>query len=324
MKAARRIGRVGGLAVALGTGAWLCSLPWSAPADADTSGTATAALGGLDPASLVGLTGSDPSGLNIDVSYNGMDLFHVGDATAHSGINDFAIAYGDGATADAGTYTNPDGVLTTGTGDYAFANGDHSTAIATGADYSNATATDGGTAYSGIAMEPGGAGVSVSPFEFDSASASGAGSVADAEGGSFDSATASGGGTADAGFLQSTFPGIGLFNGGSGDSATAAGTGSLAEAGLGNNNIAEVFGNHSNAFAGGVEGPVFGVTGNDDFAGVFGDGLTANSTSGTTDGIFNIATPFGEFAVPEAASAALPADDFGLSSLLADLSSLGL
>jgi hypothetical protein len=274
MKAARRLGRMGGLAVTLGTGAWLCSLPWSAPAGADTSGTALASLGGLDPASLVGLTGSDPSGLNIDVSYNGMDLYHVGDAVAHSGAGSWAIAYGDGATADAGTYTNPNGILTTGTGDYAFANGADSTAIATGSDYSTATASDGGSA--------------------------------------------------DSGSLQSTFPGIGLFNGGSGDSATAAGTGSLAEAGLGNNDIAEVFGNNSNAFAGGVEGPIFGVTGNDDFAGVFGDGLTANSTSGTTDGIFNIATPFGDFAVPEAASAALPADDFGLSNLLADLSSLGL
>lgn len=301
MDSVRRIGRVGGLAVALGTGAWLASTPWVAAADPG-------------------------SGLNIDISYDGHDLFQMGDATATSANGSWAIAYGDGATADAGTYTNPNGILTPGTGDFAFANGDHSTAIATGADYSSATASDGRSAYSGIGMEPGGYGVSISPADFDSASASGAGSVADAEGGSFDSATASSGATADAGFLPSPIPGIGIFNGGSGDSATASGTGSTAIAGLGNNDIAEVFGNHSTAIAGGsiFPGPPepFGTPWNNDFAGAFGNGFTVDSTGANY--VFNIATPFGDFAVPEAASAATPADDFGLSSLLADFGWLGL
>jgi hypothetical protein len=309
------IGRVGGLAVALGIGAALASVPWLATAD--PSSDLTELL--LGPGPVV------PSGLDIDVSYNGMDLFHMGDATASSGTGGLAIAYGDGATADAGTYDNPDGFITTGTGDYAFANGADSTAIATGADYSSATASDGATADSGIAFSPdtGGAGVSLGPADFDSASATGAGSTADAEGGSFDAATASGGGTADAGFLQSTIPGIGIFNGGSGDSANADGSGSLAEAGLGNNDIAEVSGNNSNAFAGGVEGTPDGVSGSDDFAGAFGNDLTANATSAVSH-LFQIATPFGDFAVPEAVAAVAPSDDLGLSSLLADLSSLGL
>jgi hypothetical protein len=314
MKISSCIGRVGGLAIALGAGAWLASVPWLAAADADSSWLDL--IGAATPAA------ADPSGLNIDISYNGTDLFHMGDATAHSADGGLAVAYGDGSVADAGTYTNPDGFVTTGTDDYAFANGADSTAIATGADDSTANASDGATADSGIAFFPGsgGAGDSVSPAGFDSASASGAGSTADAEGGDFDSATASGGGTADSGFLQSTTPGIGIFNGGDGDSATASGTGSTAEAGLGNYNIADVFGNDSQGLAGGSG--VAGLSGNDDLAGVFGNDLTANATGGSD--LSQFATPLGDFAVPETAATVVPTDDLGLTALLADLSSLGL
>jgi hypothetical protein len=47
-----------------------------------------------------------PSGLDIDVSYNGMDLFHMGDATANSGTGDLAIAFGTDAIANAATGSN--------------------------------------------------------------------------------------------------------------------------------------------------------------------------------------------------------------------------
>jgi hypothetical protein len=309
MKSARSIGRVGGLAVALGFGAWLASVPWLAAADPDTSW--------LGLSDLVGPGGSDPSGLNIDVSYNGMDLFHMGDATADSAHGGLAIAYGAGSVADAGTYTNPDGVVTTGIGDFAFADGADSTAIATGADYSSATASDGATADSGIAILPGGGGLSSSSAVFDSASASGVGSTADAEGGSFDAATASGGGTADSGFMPAGVPGE-IFVGGGGDSASASGTGSTADAGPGINDIAYVFGNSSHAIAG---GSLFELNASNDFAAAFGNGLTANATGAFN--LFQIATPFGDFD-PEAAGA-VPSDDLGLSTLLSDLSSwLGL
>jgi trimeric autotransporter adhesin len=313
MKISLCIGRVGGLAIGLGTGAWLASVPWVAAADPDSSW--------LDLIGAAAPAAADPSGLNIDVSYDGMTLVHMGDATAHSADGGLAIAYGDGSTADAGTYTNPDGFVTTGTGDYAFADGADSTAIATGADYSSATASDGATADSGIAILPAndGAGLSVGPADYDSATATGAGSTAEAEGGNFDSATASGGGTADAGFLTSTTPGM-AYNGGDGDSASASGAGSTAEAGLGNYNIADVFGNDSQGLAGGSG--VAGLSGNDDLAGVFGNDLTANATGGSD--LSQFATPLGDFAVPETAAAVVPTDDLGLTALLADLSSLGL
>src|ERR1700757_310569 len=95
-----------GLAIALGTGTWVASVPWLAAAEPDSSGVAIADPSGLD---LVGPAAADRSGLNIDVSYKGMDLFHMGDATAISGNDSLAIAIGDGSTADAGTYT-ADGV----------------------------------------------------------------------------------------------------------------------------------------------------------------------------------------------------------------------
>jgi hypothetical protein len=316
MKSNMHIGRVGGLAVALGIGAWLCSDP--SVAAADPSGASGLDLTTLDSL-LIPFTSdaaSDTSAMNLAVSYDGMTVIQMGDATASSSPGGgLAIADGDGAVAEAGTYTNPDGYVTTGTGDYALATGTDSTAIATGADYSTATASDGGTAASGLAISPGGS-VSLSPAYFDSAHATGTGSVADAEGGSFDTATASDGGTADSGFLTSTIPGIGDFSGGAGDSATADGAGSTADAGLGNNDIAEVFGSGSSAIDGGDEATL--TAGNSDFVEVLGNAL---SYSTDASNIFQIITPFGDAA--STAASAVPVDDFGLSSLLADLGTLG-
>lgn len=183
MKSTRCIGRVAGLAIELGTGTWVASVPWLAAAEPDSSGVAIADPSGLD---LVGPAAADPSGLNIEVSYNGMDLFHVGDATAISGNDSLAIAIGDGSTADAGTYT-ADGATATGSGDYAFADGAGSTAVASGTDFDSATATDGATAYSGVVVLPDG--ISFGGSEGgDVATATGAGSSAAAGFGNYDSA----------------------------------------------------------------------------------------------------------------------------------------
>jgi hypothetical protein len=57
------IGRVGGLAVALGIGAGLASVPWLAAADPS-----------LDLTDLLLGPGPVEPSLNIDISYNGMDL----------------------------------------------------------------------------------------------------------------------------------------------------------------------------------------------------------------------------------------------------------
>jgi hypothetical protein len=290
------IGRVGGLAVALGIGAGLASVPWLAAAD--PSSDLTDVL--LGPGPVV------PSGLNIDISYNGMDLFHMGDATANSGTGDLAIAYGDGATADAGYGSiSPGGLSLVGQHDSAFADGAGSTAISGSADGDSATATDGGTAYSGFLTD---SGFSASGGSDDIASASGAGSTADAFGQSDNIATASDGGTADSGFFYE--PGH-LFDGGIGDFASASGDGSTAAAGFGSSDLADAVGPDTTALAGGFDS-ITGTAGNNDIAEAFGNGLTANAATGSN--LFEInPSLFG--AAADGAAAAAPADDFGLSAL---------
>jgi hypothetical protein len=331
MKAATFIGRVGGLAVALGTGAWLASVPWMAAAD--TSSSLLSDLAGLDAAALLPSStdaAADSSLFNIDISYNGQDVFHMGDATANSGTGDLAIAYGDGSTADAGYGTALGGLSLAGQHDSAFADGAGSTAIAGGGDGDSATATDGATAYSGLFE---GSGVAATGGADDTATASGAGSLADAFGQSDNSATASDGATADSGFTYSA-AGHALSVGGIGDSATASGadssaiaaignsdsatvygTDSSATAGFGSGDTADVFGNSSTALAGGTSDvPV----GDNDLAAVFGSDLSA--LAGPGSGVTDIEPS--SFA--DLASILTPSDDFGLSNLLADLSSLGL
>jgi hypothetical protein len=136
-------------------------------------------VGGL----AIALGPVEPS-LNIDVSYNGMDLLHMGDATANSGTGDLAIAYGDGATADAGYGSTSSGLSLVGQHDSAFADGSGSTAISGAGDYDSATASNGAIAYSGLFI---GNGVQATGGSDDIASASGAGSTALA--GGFNSVT---------------------------------------------------------------------------------------------------------------------------------------
>jgi hypothetical protein len=290
------IGRVGGLAVALGIGSALASVPWLAAAD--PSSDLTDVL--LGPGPIV------PSGLNIDVSYNGTDLFHMGDATANSGTGDLAIAYGDGATAEAGTGATSTGLSLVGQHDTAFADGAGSTAISGAGDYDSATASDGGTAYSGLFI---GNGVQSTGGSDDTATATGAGSTADAMGQSDNTATASDGGTADSGFYDA---GTHLFNGGIGDFASASGEGSTAAAGFGNTDLASVFGTDSTALAGGFDS-LLGTAGSNDIAEAFGTDQIANAATGSN--LFDFEPSVFTAAATDAGATAAPADDFGLSSL---------
>lgn len=163
--------------------------------------------------------------LNVDISYNGQDLFHMGHATAHSGTNNLAIASGDGSTADAGYGETTGGLSLVGQHDSAFAYGADSTAIAGGGDSDSATATDGGTAYSGL-------------FEAAGVSSTGATGA---------TATASDGATADSGFtyIADVF--------GNNSTAMAGGTSDVP---IGDNDLAAVFGSDLSALA----GPASGMT----------------------------------------------------------------
>lgn len=300
MVSTRCFGRVGALAVAMGIGAMLASAPWLAAADP-----------------------VDPLGLDIDVSFNGTDLFHLGDATATSGPWSLAIAFGAGSTADAGLYTGPGGHVFNGIGDLAFADGAGSTAVATTNGFDSAIASAGGAAFSGLYVSGHVIVASSGNSGFDLASANGAGSTADADGGYFDTATAGEGGTAHAG----TFVALSgqPFLGGNGESATALGANSFAGAGGGDDNLAAVFGTDSTALAGigkydlaavfGTDSTALADIGKYDLAAVFGNDLTATAVNGHN--LFVIEPDL-------FAAAATPPDDFGLSALLADFSWLGL
>ncbi|HKH53231.1 MAG TPA: hypothetical protein VKA77_15885, partial [Mycobacterium sp.] len=116
MRYARYIGRVGGLAVALGIGAGLAAMPWVASADCTT-------LICVNPPHPPPVIHPLPTLPNISVSTNGVQRIDRGTAEADSeGTGSRAIARGDQSTA--------------------IAYGDHNTAIANGAG-STATATDG-------------------------------------------------------------------------------------------------------------------------------------------------------------------------------------
>jgi hypothetical protein len=123
-----RAGRIGVLVAGLGIAAAFASLPAIASADSSDWLSAIDGLG-----SGVALPAADPasSGLDIQISINGNDLFSTtgNEATATSGQGDIAIAIGDGASATANG----------GTGDYALADGTDAVATA-GAD--GGTTTD--------------------------------------------------------------------------------------------------------------------------------------------------------------------------------------
>jgi hypothetical protein len=100
MKHASRIRRIGGLAVGLGIGAAMATIPWIASADP------------FPPP-------FDPN--NYAVSMDGMTLFQVGSAHASSAFGDFAIA--DGANSDASAIGVDDVASAYGAGSLAEAGG---------------------------------------------------------------------------------------------------------------------------------------------------------------------------------------------------------
>ena len=130
MKATKHTGRLGLLAVGFGIGALAATTQGVASADSsfDWLSSIDSLAGGALPA--------PSSGLDLAISFDGYSLLHEGSAIADTGIAgngnfDFAIAYGDGAVANA--YG--------GTGDYALADGTNAFADAgggTGANFDNA------------------------------------------------------------------------------------------------------------------------------------------------------------------------------------------
>jgi hypothetical protein len=275
---ARRVGRLGILAVGLGIGAAVASTPGIASADtpADPFSFSSINLGDLFPAA----DAAPSSPLDLDISVDGHTLLDLGTtATATSGTGDIAIAFGADSTATA------EG----GFGDYA---------LATAAD-TEAVAGDAATGATGN--------------NFDFASASGVDSEAvagdtelpDTTGSSFDYASANSG-NATPTLGAEALAGLD----GSGDSASAVGQGAFAVAGvsdtatpanfdsasvLANVNTptdAEAFAGSGADFLGGSSDTAFvvdplGTVGslalagdgfNSDLAGVFGDDLNAAAT----------------------------------------------
>jgi len=238
MSHAKAIGRLGLLAVALGIGAAVAATPGIATADSTPVDAAA-----FDPSALIADSAPADSGLNLAISFDGFTLLQEGNATAYSGTDDFAIAYGDGSDAEAGATGNP------GTGDFAFADG------------------TGSVANSGIG-------------DYDSASAVGSGSVAVAGTGNGDSAFADGTDTTAIATGEYTPGTVNTVDVAADDSvATAVGNNDYAYAGADpgevaaststvTGDIASIFGNGSDAFA----------AGSYDFAGVLGEMLTSTAT----------------------------------------------
>ena len=130
MKNAKLIGRLGLLTVGVGIGAAVAQTP-IASADSPTDW-----LSSIDSLAGGALPAAPSSGLDLAISFDGYSLFHDGSAVADTGLAgngnfDFAIAYGDGAIANA--YG--------GIGDYALADGTNAFSNAgggTGANFDNA------------------------------------------------------------------------------------------------------------------------------------------------------------------------------------------
>jgi hypothetical protein len=134
MRDARAIGRVGGLAVALGIGAALAATPGIAAAAPDLD----ISFDGMDLGGA--LTAAPVVVPDIDISFDGMDVFHTDHHTAlaFSGPNDFAIAIGAGSHASAGAGDFPgqfDSAVAEGTNAFAESGlGNSDSAFVNGAD----------------------------------------------------------------------------------------------------------------------------------------------------------------------------------------------
>ncbi len=303
---ARRVGRLGMLAVGLGVGAAVASTPGIASADT------------VDP------FGFDFS--NIAISYNGMSLIHEGSAvaTTTAGTGDLAIADGAGAQAitvdGIGNFSLADGTnALAAAGGSPTAEGDLNTAV----DIGNNTVLGPGApdgAYAGAASligddsATGGTGSFDNAFDFGNNTADGAlsgneGAFAGAGGligaggnGNFDTAiqfgTESGennGPAAVAGNFN-TASESGTFTG-NGDSGALAGFGNFDTAEFGGNNVAP--GDFASAGGDYVHGNISTILGNNDTAivtdlfGTAGSSAVAGAST-TTPGDFDLANVFGD------------------------------
>jgi hypothetical protein len=116
MKSTRALARLGILAVGIGIGGAVASMPGIAAADS-TSDWVSVVDGFLSGGAL-SAADSTPE-LNLAISFDGMSLFQDGTAHAYSGTDgDFAVANGAGATATAygsGSYAAVDGTGSTAT-----------------------------------------------------------------------------------------------------------------------------------------------------------------------------------------------------------------
>lgn len=236
----KRANAIGMLAVGLGIAAAMAVTPGVAAADSTAVDPAAFDLSAFDPSALFSDTSSIP-GLNLAISVDGYSLFQSGEAYAYSGTNDFAISYGESAVAQAGDTQNP------GSFDFAFADGNNADAISGLGDGNSATAF-GSDTYA--------------------AAGTGSGDTAFADG---TDTTAIAGGNYEPGTVNT------LLTAGNDNFAAAIGNNDVAEAvayldgssATSTGDIATIFGNGSDAFAG---------VGDHDFAGVLGEMLTAMAT----------------------------------------------
>jgi hypothetical protein len=318
MTNAKRIGRLGLLAVGVGIGAAVATTPVaSADVSTDWLSSIDTLLGGALPA--------PSSGLDLAISFDGYSLFSEGSAVANTGAAgngnfDFAIAYGDGASATA----------TGGNFDSASADGINALAEAGGAAGSTGdnfdSAIDIGNNADGT---------------FDDGAFAGAGNLAyhgdpGLGSGSYDTAINFGNdgvGTQNDGAFAGAGGLVGLGGDGNHDSAINFGNDSNilqgAEAVDGNNDSASYFGNITgfgvsayaangdsniasvigpgDAQAGGVFDPA--LVGDNDIATVFDPFGTVGSDSfaGASDpgepGSFDLAAAFGDGLSPDATGA---------------------
>ncbi len=328
---ARRVGRLGMLAVGLGVGAAVASTPGIASADT------------VDP------FGFDFS--NIAISYNGMSLIHDGSAIATTTKGDFGFAFADGANAHASTVNGfGDSAFAEGTNAFATSGGsltglgnfdnavdignntfalpgdpagafagaanligndsatggtgsfDDAIDIGNNTDTTGIYANDGAFAGAGGLIGLSGDGNNETAIDFGNNNGFGLGPAS--VGGTFDTAIQNGNSVGDNG---GAFAGFGNFDTAT-DTAGVGGTieGGGASADFGNSNFASALGDLAHAHAGGVAN--FGdlgasVLGNNDTANVFDpfDTLGSSATAGAglsgdaiVPGDFDLASVFGD------------------------------
>jgi hypothetical protein len=265
------LGRLGVLAVGLGIGAAVAHSP---VASADSS---TDWLSSIDSAvSGAALEAPSTSGLNLAISFDGYSLVSDGNASAStvSGEYGLAIAYGDGAYAEA------EG----GTGDYALADGTNAGAVAgsiggSGEDFDSAIDIGTNSSDQDYSLANDGSNDSAIHIGDDT----GTNDIVYAGEGNNDSATEIGSNTGNYDYPYA----------GNGNDNTVVEDGNNTGnyfsnfAGDGNDNVAESVGNQSEADAGGV---IAGSSSSDNVAyvldptGTDGSVAEAGSNGGTAGG----------------------------------------